>query len=1640
MADQHAGLTVPPDPNIGPVPDRTELRQRIAAMRLARKALQQSHPRIQLTLTSAPRLEAEQNGGLGIRASAEASQARNSGEEEEEVDYEATILGHLSAVVVNPDDAPMASKSSAKEPGLRRGSRTSQQTVSSNASTSRGSISLDDDLDGQSIHTLTTVDENSDHASRKGASRSNSQKSMRQSRLSASSMRSVSSSSASTRPLGPPPDIPLPPKPLNLPCLQSPITGWSYGAHSPWSGSKSSYGSRPSTVDKASPGVSDSELSDNSADEIKSIRRISAHFPPPRSRPLISRPSTACSINGRNVSSTRSRAPSRNGEVPPSHLSSPRFPMPLRSPLSPWSPAMPSPASRFERNQKEALGGMKEEAEQDLASSRDADVDGYGDNSGTYDSDDGNESDLSDVLRMTATEGVLAVRQRARSVSIDELARIGLGSGSPDQSPPRLAARLSNDATGPGSVSEAVSEQLSRSAAPKNGSWNANASSTTMDGLVAVLDQEAARWSLDSAANPSQLKRRPESGQDVRSLVQLPAVVDSEAPLQESADAPDGAKAVVTLQSDSSLEPSETGALPMAADERSQAKSAATQDPPVPNHDTSATCHSAPALLVEAADGSEASLSDLDFTTDDDAPRKRSKQAKRRGGYGFDDQRASLNSTLSSRSLQPGQLFNLTSHQTVAASTRPEATDPYLFYEFSPSLPPTVPIGLRPKDLTGTGTWSSIVARAAHSSLSRQVSICTTSSLSTTGPVSLKEVAAGARARQAEAEAARKARESQSELFRSLSYRPFEIHEHAKKEAKALDRNSIGEMTSGRNTSMSVLSTSSAMSDLATKWPVAIGQGDQESDEARRSDLSAARSSLVGLGIATQASSAPAKVYAEFSMQTSPSPTPPVSPTTLAPPPPDASSSADPNETPRADKRQRAPTRRRTMAALSSAYGIDLDSPGLQAPRTRAPRLSSRKSEICLQPRRLGVPARESFVSGAKEMPESSSDESDLDVGAPLEEVADRIGMLDEVRGSKRKQRRSGTAVSSSNSSRASRPIAMIPSRISAKASSAASLSPRRRANSSTGWTSSEDESDEDAAAAAAAAPEAQPFSTPPPARGSSAFQLRPLLLPRSVPAKAGRKRISSLRDSALEARCLALGRIPPRATRASSLRSASPDFSILTYAGEDENDSLMAAELDLSNASAAFLNDDAEPSTIPARLRTWSDAAPLRPAATAARADPCEEAIETLNGTDEEFSNQRDKGVPSSAGHESFSEACGTSGHDPQSRPNEVLAEMVRQRLALRLEGALSGSSTILKRFAGADGETAPPSLLEVRDRMDEAEDGATSLERSPVARGPATESSPVIQDTPDTLASSGVWSMYRTNGRDSSGSTATTWSETSFVEERRQSTAADEPMAKILPEAVVKDALDAGAQPAPTAEAPGTTDPVAQTAAEAKQASLFSTPARLQRKASGLPMLASNRRSASETVPVKRSEGTVDAGSRHSSKEASAAAPSTTSSIASKKAQRPSLPPPTSFARSAAALQGSGSPGPEVQVTRLRKMKSFGDRSSNGFIAPPLSSLPRAIPSPGAKAPTTLKQPSGVPRTTTPTTAGAANKQASTLPRKSGIPAPASTAGPRLHRQSSMQSLSRLPAPSTLLRRPALDVQASGLPTPKGLRPTQP
>ncbi|CAO1617301.1 unnamed protein product [Jaminaea pallidilutea] len=269
--------------------------------------------------------------------------------------------------------------------------------------------------------------------------------------------------------------------------------------------------------------------------------------------------------------------------------------------------------------------------------------------------------------------------------------------------------------------------------------------------------------------------------------------------------------------------------------------------------------------------------------------KKRRQKSSSRSRYGFEAQRAAAPTIAVQRpafgvpqGFSPGDIIRK------KESPKPEAEaeqghDPYAYYSFSPDLPPFVPHGLRPTDLTGRGTWMSIAARSGLLSppLSRTSSFTTLqgrpgssagqsvapeSPTSPTGPVSMRQIAAEARAKQ---KLARQFTKRQAQLMAQRSYQPDNIH------ALASEQLTQFAVANGHSRHLSLRSQTSSKYGNGVPLPGSIRESPspEPNDSSpyaslyRALSLSGPPSHLSEAGVGT---AAPVKQYREFSQQTSP--------------------------------------------------------------------------------------------------------------------------------------------------------------------------------------------------------------------------------------------------------------------------------------------------------------------------------------------------------------------------------------------------------------------------------------------------------------------------------------------------------------------------------------------------------------------------------------------------------------------------------------------------------------------------------------------------------------------------------------------------------------------------------------------------
>ncbi|GAC77543.1 hypothetical protein PANT_27c00002 [Moesziomyces antarcticus T-34] len=841
---------------------------------------------------------------------------------------------------------------------------------------------------------------------------------------------------------------------------------------------------------------------------------------------------------------------------------------------------------------------------------------------------------------------------------------------------------------------------------------------------------------------------------------------------------------------------------------------------------TFASRFTAPTVRIEVPQGDEISDSELEGGSSselDEVPRKRNKSSRKKH-LGFDEQRASLRSrslTVTRPVADPSRAAYRsrtatapTDEHSVSSTTVDTPTqglDPYAFYEFSPSLPPFMPTGLSPRDLTGRGTWSSIVARASERMRSRQPSIASLSTLASTatGPVSMRQIRASAEAKQRQIDAAHRAREQMSDQFAAMSYRPFAIHDHALSlvdpsstpvqlsrsfSSKSIASSQAYGTTMERRSSTTTLgyteSIAPSVGEYGSKWPVAVG-----ADEAVGPDDAASSYAYTISSLSRQPSSShgQAKKYVEFSMQTSPQSTP-----TMALMPLPASAMAVDDAVQHSDVELGSPSpgsaaaqrssshldllgidapmrRRKSPASLLSMHDLDaeLDKPGLWPSQIRAPRLS---------PSAPGRARRESAVVASEGqvtvIDAGSDEESDLDVDASLEDLAERSGVLDASRGSKRKLRvdASETRASGVTPDASSRPIASIPAR-SKRISAALDRIRAQQASRAAAWHSSDD-SDENSICDDDGVHSPVQRGKPIQARSSLSVLANK---PRgsynadntscdsaTLPLNAGSRVSSASSKSVSSSRRL--------------LRSSSPD---LIAPPSDEEEVLLTEDLELDQAEIsrhAMVDDEFDLHVGEAvtprfstplkaqnkalvRQNSGSLASETSREAQVAPQESCRSrsssmssVIEIIQEADEILSSTGHS-IGHSSGHDTtISDSGGTSGHDPQ-RPNQAAAEIIRRRMSLRKQG-IQPPIMLFKRqperaavAEPADGATGAESVVRT---------GCDGDVESPVEDA---STSPALQDTPDTMAGSEIWSSFHAD-RLSTTSSATTWSYRSSVD----------------------------------------------------------------------------------------------------------------------------------------------------------------------------------------------------------------------------------------------------------------------------------
>ncbi|KAJ9474865.1 hypothetical protein PHBOTO_004747 [Pseudozyma hubeiensis] len=1381
------------------------------------------------------------------------SDASRSGSDDDE-DADSTILGHyIQALPIPPQKRVHLDHFQNRS----RPSFASEETCnSSHESSSHASCRLDDDVDGFSQHTTETTDNSSSPSSRRASSTRASIASRRLSQQSASQdlARPTSFVQALSSPLGPPPNMPLPPKPLSKTLTRaladkhmdlSRARRFSRASVSSAASPRSAASDQSSwklvekrpASSRRTPDAGDSNVAPYASDEeMDGLRNISSHFPTPVTSypPCSSELSTAPQDAHSGLSSSRTESRTSRSISGPSRVT---------SLTADGATDTSSGASHIRDDHVKFAEG-----------------------------EGSSDSALSQVLDLTESRGVLAIgerMQRASSGSQTGVFQIGLGartlfrhkSNRQRRSTPKEQTKPSSKPGRKSSMRDVPHELVQTcSKQPSVRSMHHQRSDTlskSMSELMLALDLEANEWrngvgrttSIDNHSQPqveaAQVWRSPVNAGGYSATVHSTATSDSntqaEMPASDSLpslsssgsqelsldDSRGPPTAETTLVHPSSSKNwASLGVVADNADDHGVgADLVAIYDSYRLSDGTMASRFTAPALRIEDPEGDEVADSELEGEhSSDDVPRKRSKPSRKKS-LGFEDQRAtlrprpSLSHHSASLASRPSQAFRATlvtteeetgSSSLDSASLAPAAgdEDPYAFYEFSPSLPPFVPTGVSPRDLTGTGTWSSIVARASNS-LCRQPSIASVESLATaeSGPVSLREIRATAQAKQRHADAAHRAREHMSDHIATLSYRPFAIHDHAASLAKEAGvwnahRASVSYASaagspeeggrSGRSSSMSSVFAASiapSVGDYGTRWPVAIG-----ADQGVGPDDAASLYSFHPFSLSRRPSETrpPQKVYVEFSMQTSPKQSPTES---LFPPidslttdenadRADAQVGSDVREPAAVQSNRRcdylvvdAPLRRRkSTASLLSTHDLsaELDQPGLWPSLIRAPRLSSmtrRRSE------------GNHLVAATSRQEEDSDEESDLDVNADLEDLAEHSGIMDATRGYKRKLHVAGVeSTVEAQGHGAGRAIASIPAR-SIRISAALDRIQAQRIYRSAGWDTPDDEEKR---------PKIATWKTPP----KTAATLRP-----SLPGR-DRTRTNGMTKPLHKSKSMASMTAAKRPALSPSLlraRSPSPDLSLLTNPSDDEEVLLIADhDLDTADLSRETILDEEFDMRIGQAVSTrfsCSGKGMTQPAKSTASGDPIDASYSavsksnggsvdggSLEGAEDSKDPQQTVQLPTrsrtssmssviemiqepdellsstghsighSSGHDTnISDSGGTSGHDPQ-RPNHVVAEYIRNRVSMRSRGLPTPVTLAVPRSTLVNGpapDKKPSAFEEAKETAD--------FEGKDV--------SPNLQDTPDTMAGSEIWSSFHAD-RSSTVSTATTRSSGSTVE----------------------------------------------------------------------------------------------------------------------------------------------------------------------------------------------------------------------------------------------------------------------------------
>ncbi|SPO30767.1 uncharacterized protein UTRI_05384 [Ustilago trichophora] len=1463
------------------------VRQKILALRQKKKAQLSASASLTVEDASSITNHPDRLTWFGVEDDASPSASRvacwaESRNSEEEDDADSTILGHyVSALPLPPKKSLVVEQTRSGNSKQSWPSFASEETCgSSHESSSQASCMLDDDTDAHSLQTTTATDNSSGPPSRRASSARASIASHRRSHNTTGKDLSATVAAAtapgSSKPIGPPPSMPLPPRPVtspNSPCSPCARNGefWpsrrSSRASALTAASSRSSTSARSSWKSSNPSIASSRLiptpsersdtSDLSDEELMGIRDISNHFPSPTAAPIVLPPSLSHVLEqSGSLASNKSRFTSESGRAGSQPRRSASASHRTLSPVQDSPMDLPFDTPHARNDHIDAFKG-----------------------------EESSDSALSDVLDLTNNKGILMVGKRIQPAALHSgiggVARVGLGArtltrfGSEQSLRQRAAEQLE---VMQDSKYEHVSNSAMEPSTPQSHHKRSSTMTKSMSELVAALDLEASEWGRRLGESESMefdttrigaAQARESHLLDAR----LPGTrISGEQPLDQSTPrklpvsdsmptlSPSGSQelslddsqgpataesSLIRSNSVKSNPSSLRNSTDFSNDVSAGAEFRSIYDAYRASTSTMASRFTAPVVRIENPEGDELSDSELegDVSSSDDMPRKRNKPS-RKDRLGFEEQRAALRPRPSivnrstSLSARPSQTFKSTLVPTQEEDSTPstgaptmtsnQGADPYAFYEFSPSLPPFMPTGLSPRDLTGRGTWSSIVARASERMRSRQPSVASLASLATTatstGPVSMRQIRATARAKQRQADAAHRAREEMSDQIAAMSYRPFAIHDHARSFANhagmALDRRtsvstvlnagSPDGMASGRSSSMSSLgyadSIAPSVGDYGSRWPVAIG-----ADQGVGPDDAASMFGMTSFALSRRpsASQYPEKKYVEFCMQTSPQPSPtesrfPISDSLTID---DAANRADAevgsdDVRPSADLDPATPTRsnldylsidapmlrrrRKSAISLLSMHDLnaELDQPGLWPTKIRAPRLSSHER------RRSN---RESTVQAALDSDNNSDEESDLDVSADLEDLAERSGILDASRGFKRKLHSTAKLANEMDSSldgSTTRPIASIPAR-SRRISAALDRIRAQRISRNVEWNSSDDE-------------EGEVVNTP---QRKTAASGRPSL-PASVPAKVASS-ANPLRRSKSMASMGSLSKGAAALPSPSLLRARapSPDLSVLTNPSDDE-EVLLTADLELDTVelshktildeefdmmvgqtiSSRFSNPvtsktGSSASADPRRRResgasgnssgsasedsselsreSGKDLQQTLQMQTRSRTSSMSSVIEMIQEADELLSSTGHS-IGHSSGHDTnISDTDGTSGHDPHQKPNQVLAEIIRRRLSIRLQGLQTPVTlTTSSRFVQSNGalvkadSAATENVEEKEEEQREEED-----EEAQVEAGEEGVLSPNMQDTPDTMAGSEIWTSFHVD-RSSFASTATTWS----------------------------------------------------------------------------------------------------------------------------------------------------------------------------------------------------------------------------------------------------------------------------------------